>query len=346
MEIIVLRRACRVCDTAREYGVEERALMELNGIERRGILPEGMSLVLPRGEGRAAEKKELYYTWSKGASRTVGSASFLAEEFAPDDAEDCENILDTAAGSGALPVYSITARGDLQEMRSLICDKDRSAAFFETLTGRLADMGYGALGLNISRLLPFDREHFTAFAAQTAEAAHRRGLWFICTLPLYSERERHQRPFAAYDAAALGQVADRLILDSGTLMASGDMEEGIEYVCSLVPGGRLLPETREGARISRGGEIEWVFTRCAQNLAAALGAKIARRGKGGLAEFSYEDPAGERCRVEYGDALWAVEICALVEKYSLAGLAGRRGQGSGGGAERVLERYFSPQELI
>lgn len=346
MEIIVLSRDCRLCDAAKKYCVEERTLMALNGLEGHGTLPEGMSLVLPRGKNRPGGAAELYYTRNGKAAREAPGASFLAGEFEPWEEMTLEMFPDYAEGCAALPVYCVTGRGDLARLRPLICERERSAAYLDTLTASLAEQGFGALGLNISRVLPFDRACFTDFARQAAEAAHKRGLWFICTLPLYIERERHQRPFAAYDGAALGEAADRLILDSGSLTAAEDMAAGLEYACTLVPGGRLLLGVREGARLLRGEGRERIYAHTAQNMAAAATARISRRSKGGLAEFSYTDPAGAHCRVEYGDALWAGEVCALVGKYSLAGLARHRGYGCTGAAERVFEAYFSARETL
>lgn len=347
MEIIVLRRACRPCDIAKEYGVCEKSLMELNGLEQAAAVPAGMSLVLPGDRAAGREEKELYCVGGKSAGRYPDKLSFLAGEYGLDDeAAESSELMDIAKSCAAVPVYSLRARGNLAETRRLVREKETGAAFLESLTERIACRGFGALGLDIPWLLPFDRESFTAFAARAAEAAHKRGLWLICTLPLYPEEKQHQRPFAAYDQAAVGTAADRLILDSGTLAAAEELAAGLEYACALVPGGRLLLSVGEGARLCRGGEREAITAHCARNIAVAAKAKIARRGKGAPAEFSYTDPAGERCQVEYGDALWAREICALAEEYSLAGLARLSGQSCGSGTERVLDEYFAAQEIL
>ena len=347
MEIIVLRRACRLCDTAREYGVEERALMEINGLERAAFLPAGLSLVLP-GEGTApGGEKELYYIWDKGALYCPGRLSYLAAEHdVNDDGEGDTELPEQAGSRGALSVYVLRARGDRPEMRSLLCRGEEGAAYLEKLTERLQREGCRALGLDIPWLLPFDREQFTAFAARAAEAAHKRGLWFICTLPLHRAEEKYQRRCAAYDVAALGGLADRLIAESAGPLGAAELAAALEYMCALVPGGRLLAGLHEGGLLHRGGEREYISARCAQNIALAAQAAVSRREKGALAEFSYRDPTGVLCRVEYGDALWERDMCTLLEKFSLAGYARRGGWSGGCGTQRVLDKYFAAQELL
>lgn len=346
MEIIVLRRSCRACDIAREWGVEENELIEINGLEYAATLPAGMSLLLPGKSSPPGGEKEIYLALGKGHEGAAENASFLAAKFAPEDkAADSSAFADFALSRGAVPVYSLTARGDLPSLRQLICGEDKSAAFLEPLTESLSAAGYRALGLDISRLLPFDKNTFTAFAHEAAKAAHEKGLWLICTLPLHREEEKYQRRCAAYDIAALGEIADRLILDSGILAAAEDVGSGLEYARSFVPGGRLLLGIHEAARIERGTETELISARCARNIAVAAKAQIIRRGKGEPAEFSYRDPAGLLCRVCCGDALWARSLCELTEKYSLAGLA-RLSSGERGVAQSLFGTYFSFRETL
>lgn len=346
MKIYVLRRECGLSEIAGERGAGEEALRALNGLERGGTLPRGMSLVLPGEEGTRREK-ELYFTLPRAGAKGPGRLSFAAADYAPGEEQSDEAVFPAlAAERGALGVYSLRARGELPETRALILDRERSRAYLEGLTERLAALGYGALTLDIPGLLPFDRGHFTDFADLAGEAAHKRGLWLLCTLPLYGEAERHQRHHAAYDAAALGASADRLILEAGRLMGTEELGRGLEYMCSLVPPGRLIAGVCEGARLHRSDGAESLSARSAQNLAMTAKAEISRRAAGEAAEFDFRDRAGALCRVEYGDALWAQRICELTQRLSLAGLARRGAQGLGCGTERVFEQYFTPQVLF
>lgn len=349
LKIYVLCRDCRLSEIAVERGMKESELKRLNGLERRGALPRGMSLVLPGEDGRSRREKELYFTAAKTAAQCPGRLSFLSAEFgaeAESGAEADAAFPDFASSRGALGVYSLCARGDTAETRELISETERSRAYLEALTEKLAALGYGGLMLDFPRLLPFDREHFTDFAACGAESAHKRGLWLVCALPLHEEADRYQRNNAAYDAAALGARADRLVLEAGRLMGTEEMGRGLEYMCSLVPAGRLLAGVCEGARLQRADELERISARSAQNLAMTAMAEINRRGAGEPAEFCFRDKAGALCRVEYGDALWAERVCELIERLSLAGLARRSAQGLCCGTERVFEEYFAPQELF
>lgn len=347
MKICILRRACRLSEIAGEYGLSEKSLMELNGLERSGLLPRGMSLVLPGKDAAPKRKKELYYLWNKAAVQCPERLSFAAAEFElGDDAQQDTAFLDFASGREALPVYSLCSQGDLPQTRALICDREQGRDFLEALTEKISAMGYGALEVNIPCLLPFDRAQFTDFAGLAAEAAHKRGLWLICTVPLYTEETRYQRHCAAYDAGALGETADRLIVDTGSLMGMEEMSRGLEYMCSFVPAGRLLAAVREGARLYRDGTVEHLSARSAQNLAITAGAEISRRGEGETAQFRFTDKAKSRCTVEYGDSLWAEKICALVEHFSLAGLARKSGQDLSCGTERLFDGYFAVHGLL
>lgn len=347
MKICVLRRDHRLSGTAGVRGGREDELRRLNGLERGGILPRGMSLVLP-GEGlRPRREKELYFTAVRAGARSPGRLSFVSAEFdLQAEPELGAAFKDFASGRGALRVYSLCARGDEEKTRALIGESERGRAYLEELTEKLAELGYGALTLDFTRLLPFDRAKFTDFAAISAEAAHKRGLWLLCTLPLYEEAAMQQRNNAAYDAAALGMRADRLIVEAGRLMGTEELGRGLGYMCSLVPPGKLLAGVCEGARLHRAGETEHISARCAQNLAVTAAAQISRRGAGEPAEFQFRDKAGALCRVEYADALWAQRVCELAERLSLAGLARRGTQGLCCGTERVFEEYFAAQELF
>lgn len=347
MKITVLRRCSRLCDIAGEYGVRVESLAGLNGLEAPALLPEGMSLLLP-GEGAApGAEKELYFTMGKGVENCPAGLSFLAGEFGTEEkAAEGSRCLKLAEDRGAVPVYSLAARGDLPETRALICEREAGAAYLQKLTEELSHRGYRALALDFPWLLPFDRDDFSRFVSRAAEAAHKRGLWLICTLPLYSERTRHQRRCAAYDAALLGESADRLISLSEGLMGAEEMAEELSYMCTLIPGGRILAGISGEARLFTGKRRQLISARCAQNTAVAARAGLSRREKGAPAEFSFYDRAGEHCRVEYGDALWAREICEVTERLSLAGLARRGGPGCGCGTERVFEEYFAAQELL
>ena len=107
LKIYVLRRECGLSEIAGERDGREDELRRLNGLERGGILPRGMSLVMP-GEGlRPRREKELYFTTVGAASRCPGRLSFVSAEFGPQAEPELEAAFrDFASGRDIWEYFS------------------------------------------------------------------------------------------------------------------------------------------------------------------------------------------------------------------------------------------------
>ncbi len=172
-----------------------------------------------------------------------------------------------------------------------------------------------------------DRTMLTAFVRRLHAAAQQAGLSVLVCLP---ERDTPDVG-SAYDYAALGAAADRVMLITydehtpgsrpGPVSDWTNTDRVIKYALQEIPAGKLLVGAAAYGYDWRGSSAAEVSMAQAQQLARAHGAQVRWEARSQTPWFTYTDAKGQRHTVWFEDARSIAAVARLVQTYGLAGMA-------------------------
>ena len=225
--IDTVRRGDTLYAISRRFGVPVREIARINQIPNPNVLVEGQALLIlqqpKQGELSIEVNSYAYPFISPWVLReTLGSLNLLSVfsyGFTP-DGDLLPPVLNDrwmvamAAERGvrsALVLTPLDRNGVFSNylISSLLASREAQENLLRQLEQRMAQWGYGELNIDFEYILPEDRDRFTDFVTLAAET-----LTVPVSVCLAPKTSRNQRGllFEGKDFAALGQVADRVLL--------------------------------------------------------------------------------------------------------------------------------------
>ncbi len=148
-----------------------------------------------------------------------------------------------------IPVLAVVKNFDTAEISALLADARARAQAVEAIVG-LMRQGFAGVNLDFENVDPADRDRFTEFVGQVAEALRPRGYLTTVALPARNARMVAQRWAQAYDYGRIGRYVDWIVVMTYDQHWSGsapgpvgglDWADGVmAYATSQVPGEKLL----------------------------------------------------------------------------------------------------------
>ncbi|MCL6445600.1 MAG: hypothetical protein K6T83_19455, partial [Alicyclobacillus sp.] len=167
----------------------------------------------------------------------------------------------------------------------------------------------------------------TAFVGRLHAAAQQAGLSVLVCLP---ERDTPDAG-SAYDYAALGAAADRVMLITydehtpgsrpGPVSDWTNTDRVIKYALQEIPAGKLLVGAAAYGYDWRGSSAAEVSMAQAQQLARAHGAQVRWEARSQTPWFTYTDAQGGQHTVWFENQASTAAIVAAVHRYGLKGIA-------------------------
>lgn len=347
MQLVTLKKATSPASFAARRGIDEAALMRINDIERPGILPAGMSLLLPGKSLPRSRPIELLAGGTRYPPDCAAGALYYPVGIL--DFESCS--LPTEHRGEALSLLALrnTDESGFVSPRlahSLLCDEERSRQLGEALANKLEREGWGGLLLSMEYLFPFDRGAYTGFVRFMEKVLHKAGCWLILALPAAALTEKDSRCAAPYDFRALSELCDRLIISSTDIWDGPGLESFMSRPEVAAAAGKLLIHLSPLSHISRPGHKAPISPSAAQNLAISVKAPISRKDPCAPACFDCTDAAFQPCRVCYTDLLWFETLLEKIQGFGLAGISCTEIQALCPGAKALFSGIIPLQSLI
>jgi len=346
MGIFVSHGGDTLLSVSRRTAVSPDLLAEANGLFKNERLAMGQALFIP---DRAQEPRriELNAVSVRAAAWQLPRLTYfcpfawrLGEGGTLIPHDDTAAVRAALSGT-AVPILTVANIGSdgcfsAKLAHSVLCDSRLQTDFIENTLAAVSSRGYMGVNLFFEYLYPFDREGFTALAERISEALHSRGLYFFCSLAPRSGEDEAEPLSAAQDNAVFGRLCDRVILlsyDWGCALTPPQapsplpkMREALGLAVSQIPRGKLLMGLSHGGYLwqlpySELQAAEPVSPRCAERLAASVGAEIRYDAVSGAAHFRFSTPDGIRRELWFEDARSISEKLALVREFGIRGIS-------------------------
>lgn len=332
MRLVCLKKDSALSTLASGCGISEAELMEINGIERPGLLPAGLSLVLPDGRCLKKHSLELFVSYPVSIA-----------DFAQGSAAQTE----TPASLLMLALNNTDENGFLSPelAHRLLIDESAAESFLSSLVSVLENGSWAGLLLSLEYLFPFDRQSYTDFVRKVGAAVHSSGCWLALSLPASAILRPESRSGAAYDVQALAKLCDRVVLTAGDIWTGRNFESCLERLVQLMPVGRVLAGVKAQAILRRGASETALDAAAAHNLALSTKSRIYREQSFAPAEFDYRDAAGQVCHVSYTDALWFHGLFDRLHSFGFAGLSCAGIDSLSPWGKVIFDAKFSPENL-
>lgn len=132
--------------------------------------------------------------------------------------------------------------GLVEDMMSIAADR---AAHIQALVKLAEDGAYPGVVVDYRGLLPSDREAYSAFITDLAQALHEAGKWLAVTVEMPQLQPDGTWDSGAYDLYALGQAADQvqmvMPLNPQAYTPGGQVDQMIQWATSQVNRAKLYP---------------------------------------------------------------------------------------------------------
>lgn len=217
---------------------------------------------------------------------------------------DDRTLIALAASRGVQVIPSLlTSSGWLNHR--LLTDPATRVHYLDEIVGYVMEMGYPGFDLDMEGIDAEDRDAFSGFVAQLAEALHRQGRMLTLAIPAKASDVRTGWA-GPYDYAALGRHADRILLMTydyswstgppGSIAPQDWVDRVAAYATAQIPREKLLLGVAfYGYDWNRtvGGRARALLYPQAVELARQHGVKIATDAESRSATFGYTARAGE-----------------------------------------------------
>ncbi len=197
---------------------------------------------------------------------------------------------------------------------------------------RLMEDGFAGVNLDLENVAPSDRARLTDFAGQLAAALRDKGYLFTMAVPAKTWDDPNNGWSAAYDYAALGRIADLLVImaydehwaagPAGPVASLPWVRNVAQYAAATIPAARiLLGIAAYGYDWPPWGGATALSAPGAERLAARNGAAPRWDATAQVPFFRYLDSAGLEHTVYYENASSAAAKVDLVLQKGLRGVA-------------------------
>lgn len=317
MKVITLKKDTLLSELASGCGVSGEEFMRTNDIENAGILPRGMSLLLPSKDRKARQSTEFFLSGKTYEAGIVPSAAVR-----PSSIFQFENHEPPRETLPLLAVNNTDKEGFLSPAlaHELFVDESEVQTLIGKLVSKLECERWGGLLINMEYLFPFDKVPYTDFVRNLEKAVHRSGRWLIVCVPASAVLRPDSRSGAAYDIEALSDISDRIVLMPQEVWNGDIFENCLLQLGRRVPLGKVLAGIKPQGLIRRGEHTSHMGVVAAHNLAIRAKARIHRECDGAEAEFCFMDAAEQSCHVRYTDALWLSGLFRQLRNFGLAGI--------------------------
>lgn len=231
MEIYVVKPGDTVDIIAMELGVSVGQLIYDNQLIYPYELAVGQSLFVGRGE-RSAERAissggyaypfispwVLEQTLPYLSELYVFSYGFTAEgELLPPAHGDDRWMIEEAGNFGTRPVLTLTPFGpdgnfNNRLIHSVVNSREYTQNLIRDLLEIMSEKGYEGVDIDFEYILAEDRDAFTAFVRQVAEAMQERGYRTSVALAPKTSADQKGLLYEGKDYGALGEAADHVLL--------------------------------------------------------------------------------------------------------------------------------------
>lgn len=356
MSIYVVQRGNSVAEIAARNNLTEEELIYANQLSYPFPLAVGQALWLPQGEadtyGRSVYTNGYAYPFiDEGilsdilpylSALSVFSYGFTAEgELLPPDPWDDEPLIAAAQNAAVQPILTLTPFGaDGMFNNLLISEMLASVSARERLNNEILQAlrakGYRGVDVDFEYILPEDRDSFSAWVGELAGLLHSEGYSVSVAVAPKTYAEQPGLLYQGQDWAALGTVADRILVmtyewgytySAPQPIAPLDwVRRVVEYAVTEIPADKIdlgianyaydwtLPYVAGESRAESFGVIE------AMRRAAELGAEILWDEAAASPYYNYSQNGVEH-------EVWFEDVRSLAGKLSLIAEYGLNGGG-------------------
>ncbi len=231
-----------------------------------------------------------------------------------------------------LTVHNVLASGfDRAAVSALLDDPAARARAVESIH-RAVRGGFAGVNLDLENLEPRHRRAYADFLRQVADRLRPEGFLVTVAVPAKTADRPWDGWSGAFDYAALGGIADYLVVmaydehwpgsDPGPIASVGWVEQVVRYALTAVPAHKLLLGVPAyGYDWSAGGPARGLTAPAAARQAARLGATVNWDAAAQVPYYHYWDARGVRHTVYFENASSMAAKVDLAVRYRLAGIA-------------------------
>jgi len=361
-----VRRGDSLYSIAQSFGIQPRALSEANpGISNPNRLAIGQTVIVP-----LAPKKEktIYvngYVFPSVSAEVVQSTlpyltflSIFSYQVRPDGSlkgiDDAELIKASREG-GAAPLMVITnieeGSGFSSEIAHEILTNMRvQDVLIENILGVLRGNNYYGLDIDFEYVYPEDKQNYVSFIRKIVSRLRPLGYTVSVALAPKLSAEQKGLLYEAHDYAAIGALADHVILmtyewgylrgPAQAVAPVNQVRKVLDYAVSVIPSEKILmgmPNYGYDWTLPfvRGSAARILTNNGAVALAGNVGANIRFDAVAQAPFFNYYDGEGRRHEVWFDDARSIEARLKLVEEFNLGGVS-----------YWTTNTYFAPNWLV
>ena len=365
MDLYTVRPGDSLRSIARRCGADTAQLLRDNQLNDPARLIANLSLLLPGTEQTSRE--ELFCCALAGAA----PAADVLRETLPCLSAVClscchitaqgelaavkSGAVEAVREQGTAPFLTVTNLGETggfssENAHALLSNPAAQDRLLTALLAELEKGNFTGADFHFQYIYPFDRDGYTRFLCRVAERLHGCGYYLFVNLAPKESEASDGLLCAAHDYAALGVLADRVVLLScewgyphsapQAISPIGRVRRVLDYARSVVPADKLLMGiTAGGCRWKlpwrQGDSAVPIGSAEAVNLAVAVGAELKYDRSSEAPFFTYTDPAGERWVVWFEDPRSLRAKLLLAAEYGLGGICWRS-----------IERLYRPALLL
>lgn len=231
------------------------------------------------------------------------------------------------AQANNIPVYALVFADDQVLLSKALESENSRSALVEQILSIVLSRGYQGVNLDFERIRAQDRDNYTSFVEELAEKLHSQGLYLSLSVPAKTHDEFSWTK--GYDYAALGSVADKMIIMAydqhysgsapGPVAALQWVESVVKYATSQVESKKLI------LGIGLYG-YDWPSGQKGKTVDLAQVKSLSQGGQGWSEEhyapyLTYTDGDGLKHEVWFENQKSVTGKLEVAKKYNLAGIA-------------------------
>ena len=353
MEIYIVKSGDTVYRIAQAYGLGTEEIIYVNQLEEPYTLAVGQALLLLL-EDKEQEKPVvringyaypfisdwvLHQTLPFLTELSVFSYGFTVEGNLIPPALDDTFLIEQAHAFGTLPILTLTPFGPDGQfnnhlIHAVVQSQEVSAVLIGELVDTVSQKGYAGVDIDFEYILAEDRDSFTAFVRQTADAMRAIGRQTSVALAPKQSADQKGLLYEGKDYEGLGQAADYVLLMTyewgytyGPPMAVApipQVRKVVDYALTEIPREKIrlgipnygydwpLPFVRGETKARTLGNVEAV------RLAVEKGAEILY-DENAMAPYFFYEESGIRHEVCFEDVRSMQAKFNLIREYGLNG---------------------------
>ncbi|WP_240759760.1 glycosyl hydrolase family 18 protein [Phytoactinopolyspora endophytica] len=234
-------------------------------------------------------------------------------------------------GVQVIPTVTSLHRGEWRPdiVRDMLHDAGATRAHIAALVDLAVTNSYDGIDIDYEDLYATDRDAFTRFVQQLADALHAEGKVLAVAVHPKTDEQGYDERNEAQDYRAIGAAADQVRLMTydyswdtsppGPVAPATWVERVVSWAVTQIPADKVVLGIVLLGYDWSGGAGETVDFEQVQDRAARYGATVERAADGSP-WFTYVDESGGRHEVWYEDAASAESKLDLVAEYAVGGV--------------------------